>query len=93
MIGEQELDHPTLRFLDFFALGCDDHAVRASDGAGSLKLRHLLDADKAHAARRLKREVGVIAEGGNREALLTADINQPRALCYLKILIVDSDFD
>src|ERR1043166_1608822 len=93
VVRQEELDHPAPRLLDLLALGRDDHAARAGDRARRLQLRHLLDAHEAHAARRLKREVCVVAERGNRVAVLAAHVNQPRALLGLNLLAVDLYFD
>ena len=62
MIGEQKLEHRALRLLDLFALRRHHHAIRADDRAGSLQLRHLLDAHQTHPTRSLQSKIGVITE-------------------------------
>ncbi len=93
VIREKKLDHPALRLLYLLRLRSDDHPVRAVDRAGGLKLRHLLDAHEAHAARSLKREVGVVAETGNRVPVLAAHVNETRALLGLQLLPVNRYLD
>jgi hypothetical protein len=93
MVSEQKLEHRALRFLDFFTLRSDYHAVRASDRAGGLQLRHLLDADQTHATRRLQSEIGVITERRDVELILAAHVDQPRAFWDLEVRTVDRDFD
>src|SRR4051812_31063600 len=50
MIAEQELDGSLARLLDLVTLAGDDHAISDGNRARGLQLRHLLDADDAHAA-------------------------------------------
>src|SRR5262249_16699784 len=93
MVREQKLRHAALRLLDLFALRGDDHAVRADDGAGRLRLRHLLNAPDTNAARRMKREVGVITERGNIETFFATHVDQTRALRNLEVFPVNRNFD
>src|SRR5205823_11607976 len=51
-------------------VGVDDHAVAGDDGAGRLETVHLLDLDKAHAATGEGREVVVVAEVRDVNAVL-----------------------
>ena len=62
VVREQEFRHTALGFFYFFTLRRDDHAIRAGNGAGRLQLRHLFNADEAHAAGRLQGQVGVVAK-------------------------------
>ena len=91
VICEEKLRHSALRFFNLFTLRGNDHAIRASDCAGGLQLRHLLDAHKTHPARRLQSEVGVIAEGGNIKPVFAAHVDQAGALGYLERFVVDGD--
>ena len=93
VVGEQELDHGALSFLNLFALRRDHHAIGANDRAGGLQLRHLLNADQTHAARRLQSEIGVVAERRNVETIFAAHVDQARAFRDLKVFGVDGDFD
>src|SRR5207302_3467342 len=93
MIREQELEHRALRFLDLFTLRSDYHAVGANDRAGGLELRHLFDANEAHATRSLQSQIGVITERGNIELVFAAHVDHPRAFGDLKVATVDGYFD
>src|SRR6266567_4990234 len=62
MIRQQKLEHRTLRLFNLFALRGHYHAIGADDRAGSLQLRHLLDAHQTHATRSLQSKIGVITE-------------------------------
>src|SRR5437764_8115284 len=93
VIRQQKLEHRSLGFFDLFALRGDDHAVSANDRAGSLELRHLLNAHETHATRRLQSQVGVITERGNVELILTTNIDQPRAFGNLKVPAVEGYSD
>ena len=93
MIGQEKLHHPALGLFNFLTLRCNYHAVSADDRAGGLQLGHLLNAHQTHATRCLQREIGVVAERGDIEALFAADVDQTRAFRHLKVFAVDGDFD
>ena len=93
MIRQQKFEHRSLRLFDLFALSRYDHAIRADDRAGSLQLRHLLDAYQTHATRRLQSKVGVVTERRDVETVFAAHVDQPRALRDLEVFGVDGDFD
>src|SRR5678815_825653 len=84
MVRQKKLSHAALSFFDLFTLCRNNHSVGTSDGAGRLQLRHLLDPYEAHPARSLQRQIGVITERGNVEALVTTNVDQPGILRYLE---------
>src|SRR5215208_3793335 len=92
MVREQKLGHAALRLLDLLALRCDDHTVRASDGAGGLQLRHLLDPDETHATRGLQRKIGVITERRNIKTFFAAHVDQTSAFRHFEVFSVDIYF-
>ena len=79
VVAEQQLQRGLAGLRDLRGLGLDDHAFGDRRGAGGLELRHLLDADDAHAAGGLEREAGVVAEGGDLDAGGLAGIDEQRA--------------
>ena len=93
VVCEQKLGHATLSFFDFFTLRGDDHAVGASDCAGRLQLRHLLDAHQTHATRGLQREIRVVTERWDIKSLFATHIDQTCALRDFKIFVINRDFD
>jgi hypothetical protein len=68
VVAEEKLQGGFAGLGDLGSLGLDDHALGDRCGAGGLELGHLLDADDAHAAGCLKREAGIVAEGGDLDA-------------------------
>ena len=91
MVAEQHFEHGLARLRDLRAFGGDDHALGDRRGAGGLQLGHLLDADDAHAAGGLERKAGVVAEGGNLDAVGAAGFNEQRARGCGELLAVDSE--
>ena len=79
VIAEQELEGGLAGLRDVGGLGEDDHAFGDRGGAGGLELGHLLDAHDAHAAGGLEREAGVVAEGGDLDALCLAGFDEQGA--------------
>ena len=79
MVAEQQLQGGLAGLGDLGGLGLDDHAFGDRGGAGGLELRHLLDADDAHAAGGLQREAGVVTEGGDLDAGGLAGLDEQRA--------------
>jgi hypothetical protein len=64
---------------DLLRVGLHDHAVGSDERAGRLQLRHFFHFDEAHAAGRLQRQPGVVAEGGHFDALRLGRFDHERA--------------
>ena len=79
MVREQELDHVLARAMHLLGVGLDDHAFGRDQRAGGLQLGHLFHFDQAHAAGRLQRKAGVIAEGGDFDPLRLGRFDDERA--------------
>ncbi len=80
MVGEQDFKRGLARLHHLLGLRLHHHAFGDGRGAGGLHLGHLFDFDQAHAACALERESGVVAEGGNLDAILLAGLNEQGAL-------------
>ena len=79
MVAEQEFDGGFACLRNLRRFGLDHHAFGYRRSAGGLQLGHLLDADDAHATRRLQRKSGIVAEGGNLEAGSAAGLDEQGA--------------
>jgi hypothetical protein len=91
VVAEQELECRFAGLRDFRALGGDHHAFGDRGGAGGLKLGNFFEAHDAHAAGSLEREAGVVAEGGNLDAVGAAGLNEQRARGCGELFAVDGE--
>jgi hypothetical protein len=75
MIGQQELQRPFPRLAYLRWVRMHNHAFRDGQRARYLKLRDLLDLDKAHPAGSLKRQAVVITKCRNFDSGLLCSID------------------
>jgi hypothetical protein len=78
MIGEQEFQHALARFVHLWRAGADHHARGRDQRARSLELRRLFHFHEAHAASRLKRQPGKVAERRHLNAHAPRSFNHQR---------------
>ena len=91
VIAEEHLQSGFAGLGNLRSLGRDDHAFGDRCGARGLELRHLFDADDAHAAGGLQRETRVVAKGGNLDAGGLAGVDEQRACGRGKLFAVDGE--
>src|SRR5258708_567106 len=91
MMAEQQLDHGFAGLLNFVRFCSDNHSVRDGDGASCLQLGHLLNAHQTHAASRLQRQTGVVAERRYLNAHSLAGLNEQSAGRCGYLFAVDCD--